>query len=128
MPENQTEEIREAERRFRDVRARRTGDWEAATGKASVEEAEDAKVSRLWHATGDPWFRYVTLGGWPWFWWPCHWKGALLLLAGVVAMWASAIATIHFAISHRAPGIVLLIGAIAYLPFWLIGVRHAKKR
>lgn len=27
-----------------------------------------------------PWFRYATLGGMPLVWWPCHWKGVLLMI------------------------------------------------
>ena len=102
---------------------------ESPAGQAANEEAAGAKVNPfgLGRAPGPPWFYYLTLRGWPYLWWPCHWKGFLLLLAGILALVAGVLATIPFAMTHHIDGLPLLGGLLFYFPFWVVGIRHSQE-
>jgi hypothetical protein len=74
-----------------------------------------------------PWFRYTRLGGWFFVCWPCHWKGGLLLIGGLVAYFGTFIVLIQFAGPMHHPGWAWFAGVGALLAIYLVGVRHAEK-
>jgi hypothetical protein len=72
-----------------------------------------------------PWFRYRRARWHRVRWWPCHWKGWLLLLAAIPLALAGFV--VAFVLADRGqPLISLLAGAIIACPLQWVGFRHAE--
>jgi hypothetical protein len=73
------------------------------------------------------WFRYRRwhfFAAFPWLW-PCHWKGRVLYLCGLLTCLAS-MALTALIVEQKDTPLPLLAGVLVSVPFIWLGKRHAQ--
>jgi hypothetical protein len=72
-----------------------------------------------------PWIKWTTVWpGWVCFW-PCHWKGWLLILVALPIFALAFVIAFAFADSGH-PLIGLIAAAIITVPIYWIGIKHSE--